>query len=57
MLFLSTGQALDLDEGNFFAKSVEDIDAFVLITIFSGLGLLLFLSFLVLDQYVAGEWF
>ena len=57
MLFLSTGQALDLDEGNFFAKSVEDIDAFVLITIFSGLVLLLFLSFLVLDQYVAGEWF
>jgi hypothetical protein len=39
------------------ATSVADIDAFVTVTLFSGLGLLLSLSVLILDQYIPGEWF
>ncbi len=31
--------------------------AFVTIALFSGLGLLLSLSVLILDQYIPGEWF
>jgi hypothetical protein len=39
------------------AASVTDIDAFVRVALFSGLGLLLSLSVLILDQYIPGEWF
>jgi hypothetical protein len=39
------------------ATSVANIDAFVTIGLFSGLGLLLSLSVLILDQYIPGEWF
>ena len=39
------------------ATSVANIDAFVTIALFSGLGLLLSLSVLILDQYMPGEWF
>jgi len=39
------------------ATSVANIDAFVTIALFSGLGLLLSLSVLILDQYIPGEWF
>jgi hypothetical protein len=39
------------------ATSVADIDAFVTVALFSGLGLLLSISVLILDQYVPGEWF
>jgi hypothetical protein len=38
-------------------SSVANIDAFVTIALFSGLGLLLSLSVLILDQYIPGEWF
>jgi hypothetical protein len=39
------------------ATSVANIDALVAIALFSGLGLLLSLSVLILDQYIPGEWF
>ena len=39
------------------AKSIADIDAFLTVAIFSGLGLLLSLSVLILDKYIPGEWF
>jgi hypothetical protein len=39
------------------AASVADIDALVQIAIFCGLGLLLSLSVLILDQNIPGEWF
>ena len=39
------------------ATSVANIDAFVTIALFSGLGLLLSLSVLILDQNIPGEWF
>ena len=39
------------------ATSVANIDAFITIALFSGLGLLLSLSVLILDQYMPGEWF
>ena len=39
------------------ATSVANIDVFVTIALFSGLGLLLSLSVLILDQYTPGEWF
>jgi hypothetical protein len=38
-------------------KSVADIDSFLTIAIFSGLGLLLSISVLVIDKYTPGEWF
>ena len=38
-------------------KSVADVDAFLTIAIFSGLGLLVSLSVLVIDKYTPGEWF
>jgi hypothetical protein len=37
--------------------SVASIDEFLSIAIFSGLGLLLSLSVLVLDKQIPGEWF
>jgi len=39
------------------AGSVANIDAFLSVAIFSGLGLLLSLSVLILDKYTPGEWF
>jgi hypothetical protein len=39
------------------AQSVADIDMLVTIAIFSGLGLLISLSVLLLDRAVPGEWF
>lgn len=37
--------------------SVANLDAFVQTAIFCGIGLLLSLSVLILDQHVPGEWF
>jgi len=39
------------------ATSVANMDALVQIAIFCGIGLLLSLSVLILDQYIPGEWF
>ena len=37
--------------------SVASIDGFVSVALFSGIGLLLSLSVLILDRYIPGEWF
>jgi hypothetical protein len=37
--------------------SVANIEASVTVALFSGVGLLLSLCVLILDQYVPGEWF
>jgi hypothetical protein len=39
------------------AASVANIDALIRVALFSGVGLLLSLSVLILDQYIPGEWF
>jgi hypothetical protein len=39
------------------ATSVASIESFVTTALFSGIGLLLSLSALILDQYIPGEWF
>jgi hypothetical protein len=40
------------------ATSIANIDSFAtIIALSSGLGLLLSLSVLILDQYIPGEWF
>jgi hypothetical protein len=39
------------------ATSIADLDSLVTLTLFSGIGLLLSLSVLILDQYIPGEWF
>jgi hypothetical protein len=39
------------------AASVAAIDMFVQVALFSGIGLLLSLSVLILDQNTPGEWF
>jgi hypothetical protein len=39
------------------AASIANIDTFVTVALFSGVGLLLSLSVLILDQYIPGEWF
>ncbi len=39
------------------ATSVANIDTLVTVALFSGVGLLLSLSVLILDQYIPGEWF
>jgi hypothetical protein len=39
------------------ATSIANIDTFVTVALFSGAGLLLSLSVLILDQYIPGEWF
>jgi len=39
------------------AQSVADVDTFVTVAIFSGLGLLISLSVLLLDRSIPGEWF
>ena len=38
------------------ATSIANIDAFITVALFSGIGLLLSLSVLILDQYIPGEW-
>jgi hypothetical protein len=37
--------------------SAANIGAFVTVALFSGIGLLLSLSILMMDQYIPGEWF
>jgi hypothetical protein len=39
------------------ATSVASINSFVTVALFSGIGLLLSLSVVILDQYIPGEWF
>ena len=39
------------------ATSIANIDTFVTVAVFSGAGLLLSLSVLILDQNIPGEWF
>jgi hypothetical protein len=39
------------------ASLVDDLDAFISTSIFCGIGLLISLSVLILDQYLPGEWF
>jgi hypothetical protein len=39
------------------SKSRANFDSFVSVAIFSGIGLVLSLSVLLLDQYIPGEWF
>jgi len=39
------------------ANLVADLDTLVSTTIFCGVGLLLSLSVLILDQYIPGDWF
>ena len=39
------------------AKAVANIDTFVTVALFCGIGLLLSLLVLILDQYTPGEWF
>jgi hypothetical protein len=39
------------------ATSVASIESFVTVALFSGIGLLLSLSVVILDQYIPGEWF
>ena len=39
------------------ATSIADIDSLATIALLSGLGLLLSLSVLILDQYIPGGWF
>lgn len=39
------------------AKTAASFDGMVSVAIFSGLGLLISLSVLLLDQYIPGDWF
>jgi hypothetical protein len=39
------------------AAFVVEIDTFVQVALFSGVGLLLSSSILILDQHIPGEWF
>jgi hypothetical protein len=39
------------------APTIANIDTFVTVALFSGAGLLLSLSVLILDQNIPGEWF
>jgi hypothetical protein len=39
------------------ATVIADLDTFISTAIFCGIGLLLSLSVLILDQYIPGEWF
>jgi hypothetical protein len=39
------------------ATSVASSNSFVTVALFSGIGLLLSLSVVILDQYIPGEWF
>jgi hypothetical protein len=39
------------------ATSVASIDSFITVALFSGMGLLISLMVVILDQYIPGEWF
>jgi hypothetical protein len=39
------------------ATSVASIESFVTVALFGGIGLLLSLSVVILDQYIPGDWF
>jgi hypothetical protein len=39
------------------ATSIANIDTVVMVALFSGAGLLLSLSVMIMDQYIPGEWF
>ena len=39
------------------ATSIAEIDAFITVALFSGIGLVLSLAVVILDQYIPGEWF
>jgi len=39
------------------AASIVEIDTFIQVALFSGVGLLLSLSILILDRLISGEWF
>jgi hypothetical protein len=39
------------------ASLVDDLETLISISLFCGIGLLLSLSVLILDQYIPGEWF
>jgi hypothetical protein len=39
------------------ASLVDDLDVLISTSIFCGIGLLLSLSILILDQHIPGEWF
>jgi hypothetical protein len=39
------------------AASIANIDSLLTVAIFSGVGLLVSLSVIILDQYIPGEWF
>ena len=39
------------------AASIADIETFVTVALFSGVGLLTSLVVVILDQYIPGEWF
>jgi len=39
------------------ARTTSSFESLVSVTIFSGLGLLISLSVLLLDRYIPGEWF
>jgi len=36
---------------------IANIDSFATVALFSGIGLFLSLTVLILDQYIPGEWF
>jgi hypothetical protein len=40
-----------------FEKTTSSFDGLISVAIFSGLGLLISLSVLLLDRYIPGEWF
>ena len=39
------------------AKTIASFDGIVAVAVFSGIGLLVSLSVLLLDQYIPGDWF
>ena len=39
------------------AKSVAEVENFICVALFSGVGLLMSLGILLLDQHIPGEWF
>ena len=39
------------------AESIAELESFISVVIFSGLGLLMGLTVLLLDRYIPGDWF
>lgn len=52
---MSTAIAKHLEQSS--QRTTASLDGIVSVAIFSGLGLLISLAVLVLDQYIPGEWF